>query len=598
MITHELTQGAPEWHAYRADHDNASDAPAMLGASSYKTRDELIAERATGITPEVNTATQRLFDSGHRFEALARPLAEKIIGEDLYPVTGSEGRLSASFDGLTMLEDVAFEHKRLNARLRAAFTQIQEAVSAGTLVDGVHKTNCAAQLLPEEYQIQMEQQCAVSGCEKVLFMASIWDDQDNLIEEQHCWYTPNLELRALIAAGWEQFHKDVAAYELPEAPAAPVVAEPMESLPAVSVRLDGRLAVVSNLPDFTTALRAFIARIPAKPETDQDFANAEGACKALKRAEDALTAGEESALAEMTDFEAMRRQVRDLKELARATRLATEKQVAARKEAIRGEIVASGVAVYRAHIDSLNQSLGRHYMPSLPVDFGGAVKGKRTIDSLQGAVNDELARAKIAAGEVYTRIQCNLKALHSTDGIVLALFPDMNSIVLKACDDFAALVQARMAQHQAAEQQRMDAERERIRSEEVAKLAREADAKARAEAAELARQQREQAAAQQQAAAAIAQAAAPVQEQAPVRVCAQSQAEAAPVQVDDEGRINLSAINLYLAPIKLDAAGLSALGFEPVEVVKASKLYRASSMTAIRAALIEHLTNMHEMEAA
>ena len=123
-------------------------------------------------------------------------------------------------------------------------------------------------------------------------------------------------------------------------------------------------------------------------------------------------------------------------------------------------------------------------------------------------------------------------------------------------------------------------------------------AKARAEAAELARQQREQAAAQQQAAAAIAQAAAPVQEQAPVRVCAQSQAEAAPVQVDDEGRINLSAINLYLAPIKLDAAGLSALGFEPVEVVKASKLYRASSMTAIRAALIEHLTNMHEMEAA
>ena len=109
MITHDLIQGSPEWLAYRPSHDNASDAPAMMGCSSYKTRDQLIAELATGITPEVDPATQRLYDSGHRFEKLARPLAEEIIGEDLYPCTGSvEGsRLSASFDGLTMLEDPA-----------------------------------------------------------------------------------------------------------------------------------------------------------------------------------------------------------------------------------------------------------------------------------------------------------------------------------------------------------------------------------------------------------------------------------------------------------------------------------------------------------
>ena len=29
MITHNLIQGSQEWHAYRAAHDNASDAPAM-----------------------------------------------------------------------------------------------------------------------------------------------------------------------------------------------------------------------------------------------------------------------------------------------------------------------------------------------------------------------------------------------------------------------------------------------------------------------------------------------------------------------------------------------------------------------------------------
>ncbi|HTH10950.1 MAG TPA: endonuclease, partial [Acidovorax sp.] len=87
MITHELKQGTPEWLAYRTAHDNASDAPAMMSESSYKTREQLIAEAATGIVPEVNAATQRLFDSGHRFEALARPLAEAIIEQDLYPCT-------------------------------------------------------------------------------------------------------------------------------------------------------------------------------------------------------------------------------------------------------------------------------------------------------------------------------------------------------------------------------------------------------------------------------------------------------------------------------------------------------------------------------
>ena len=123
MITHNLVQGTAEWHAYRAAHDNASDAPAMMGVSSYKTRDQLIAERATGIVPEVDAATQRLFDSGHRFEALARPLAEKIIGEDLYPCTGSiEGsRLSASFDGLTMLEAVQQAKAFVTAALKHSF---------------------------------------------------------------------------------------------------------------------------------------------------------------------------------------------------------------------------------------------------------------------------------------------------------------------------------------------------------------------------------------------------------------------------------------------------------------------------------------------
>lgn len=115
-----LTQGSPAWHQHRAQHWNASDAPAMMGCSSYKTRSELVRELATGIAPEADAATERRFADGHRFEALARPLAEEIIGEELSPCVGTEGKLSASFDGLTFMNDVGFEHKSVNDRLRAA----------------------------------------------------------------------------------------------------------------------------------------------------------------------------------------------------------------------------------------------------------------------------------------------------------------------------------------------------------------------------------------------------------------------------------------------------------------------------------------------
>ena len=71
-----LQQGSPEWLAHRAQHFNASDAPAMMGCSPYKTRTQLLHELHTGVSPEVDHYTQRIFDNGHRFEALARPLAE------------------------------------------------------------------------------------------------------------------------------------------------------------------------------------------------------------------------------------------------------------------------------------------------------------------------------------------------------------------------------------------------------------------------------------------------------------------------------------------------------------------------------------------
>jgi predicted phage-related endonuclease len=599
MQIHELTQGSPEWHAYRAAHFNASDAPAMMGVSTYKSRSQLVQEYAIGASVEVDAFTQARFDDGHRYEALARPLAEQIIGQDLYPVVGSDGKYSASFDGLTMAEDINWEHKSLNDDLRAV------------MIDG-----CTGADLPMMYQVQMEQQCMVSGADKVLFTASKWDGEE-LIEARHCWYEPNEALREEIITGWAQFEADVAAYQHVEVLPPPVAAA-VQDLPALSIRVDGQLTLNHNLVVFGDKLKSFIADIDTNPSDDQAFADAERAIKVMERAEDALGAAEASALGQVATVDEMVRTVASYKELARKTRLMLERVVKARKETIRVEILQSGRDRAAAHIADLNKRLGRPYMPTVAVDFAGVMKGKKTVTSLRDAVDTELARFKIEANAVADRIQVNLTTLRELAAAHAFLFADTPSLVLKAADDLAALVKMRIAEHEQAEKAKAEALRAQIAEEERIKAEKAAAEAERARvAAETKRQLDEQAAAvaaaraQQEAEARAVGAAAlaPQPAEAPKNDAPFQEVQAsAPAQVTpidtarapaaDEAMLRLGQINERLAPITLTAEGLARLGFAHAMVDKSAKLYRESDFQRICAALIRHVTGASQAKAA
>ena len=208
----------------------------------------------------------------------------------------------------------------------------------------------------------------------------------------------------------------------------------------------------------------------------------------------------------------MRRLVADLRALSRTTRLSTEKLVKARKESIRTEIYQEGVAAYRAHIDGLNKRIGKPYMPTLPVDFAGCIKGKKTVASLRDAVAGHLANAKIAANDVADKISVNLATLVELASEHKALFPDTGTIVLKAPDDLIALVKTRIADHERAEAERLEAQRAAIVEQERVK----AEKKAREELAEQQRREAEQAV--QAAAVATVVATAPAKAPEPVLV--------------------------------------------------------------------------------
>lgn len=575
-----LQQGSPEWHAHRMNHFNASDAPAMMGCSPYKTRAALIRELATGLGEEVTPEKQRIFDTGHRFEALTRPLAEEVIGEELYPVVGTLGKLSASFDGLTLMNDVAFEHKTLNNDLRAAMTTMDGAA------------------LPLAYRVQMEQQLLVSGAHKVLFMATKWDG-DTLVERREAWYLPDPQLREQILAGWAQLEADVCNYQ-PAEVVPQVVADPVEALPVVLVKVSGEIAITANFAAFEAKLREFLEhRLIREPKTDQDFADLDLQIKAMKGAEAALESAEAQMLAQIQSVDTAKKTKDMLHKLVRDNRLMAEKLLASEKERRKAEIVAAGQAAAREHYAALTARVGVSF--TVASDFPGAIKGKRSLSSMEEAIDTELARVKIELSRIADLIDGNRKAMDAADAA--GLFPDFAQVCTKPADDFANLIASRRA----AAAQRLEQERERIRAEEAARLEREqreaaeakareeaeaqrradAEAKAKADAEARAAQQAESlrieregdhAAAQRTSLVDYTPAPAPAPEVVPLR---------APPAANEAPTLSLGVINGCLGFV-VSADFLESLGFVATKE-RAARLYRPSDFPAICAGISAHV---------
>ena len=485
MIIHNLTQGSPEWLAYRAKMRNASDAPAMMGCSPYKTRAALLRELHTGVVPEVDIGTQKRFDNGHRVEALARPLAEEFIGAELYPVTGSLGNLSASFDGLTLDESTGFEHKALNDDLRAAFADMETIAPE-------HRERSGCRSLPLMYRVQMEQQLLVSGAERVLFMASAWTADEELIEERHCWYYPDAKLRQQIVDGWAQFERDLAAYVPPAAAEPAPVGRAPDTLPALRIELTGKVTA-SNLAEFKATALGAIRSVNRALKTDQDFADARKSIKWCEDIEARLDAAKEHALSQTADIDALFKALDDIKAEARRVRLDLDKVVTKRSVEVKEEAVAAARSALDLHIAAVNSEIAPMRLLPVAADFAGAIKGKRSIDSMQDALDTLLAGAKIAADAQGRAIRANVTAFHS---LALAddfgfLFRDLDQLVHKAADDFAAVVRSRIAEHKAAEAAK-EAKRKAEEAERIAaaerRAAAEAESRVRAEQEAQARQ--------------------------------------------------------------------------------------------------------------
>ena len=445
-----VVQGTQEWLDLRATKFTASEAPAMMGVSKYQSRDALLKMKATGETPEVSSYQEKIFAKGHATEEAARPLVENIIGDELFPATAISDEydwMLASFDGITMMEDVVFEHKLFN--------------------QGLYERVLANDLEPHYYW-QLEQQLLVSGAEKAIFVCSD-GTSDNFAS---CEYYSQPERRDQLVAGWQQFKKDLANYsDKPEV--VKVEAEPIRDLPVISYKMDG-LALNSNLDVFKQAAAELVAKSNQPIETDQDFADAEQMVKTFKGAEDKIKALSEQVLGEVQSIDSFVKDLKYIGEQIRQARLTTDKQVKNRKDEIRRQILTAANNKILQHALLLEQQIQAN-LPHIATSVLDAMKGKKTVQSLQEAADTAVSQIMVELDLHANKAKANLAALNNHADHQF-LFNDWSAICFKETDDFEALVTSRIAKHKEAEQQRLEQERLRIQREEKAKAERELEA--------------------------------------------------------------------------------------------------------------------------
>lgn len=443
MKIHNVAQGSAEWHALRAQHFTASEAPAMMGASKYQTRTDLLTLKKTGISPDVTPSQQLIFDKGHATEALARPLVEVMIGEELYPVVGTSGNLLASMDGATMLGETLFEHKLWNESLVA---QVK------------------SEELDPHYYWQLEQQLLVSGAERVIFVCSD-GTAENFVSME---YRPVAGRAKQLVEGWKQFEADLGTYEIAEAPSI-VVGKAPDELPALRIELTG-MVTASNLKVFEQSALAVIDSVKTTLTTDQDFADAKKAVKWCGDVEEAVAAAKKQALSQTQSIEELFSSLDRVSAHARETRLKVDKLVKAQELVVKTSIKQKAEQALLDHIAAINKTLGKVVLPNVHADFAGAMKNKRTIASLQDSVDTELARAKIDASQSADVIRLNLESLRTLAVDHAFLFVDAQQLVTKANDDLVSLIKVRISEHKKAEEEKAEALREKIRKEELQKI--------------------------------------------------------------------------------------------------------------------------------
>lgn len=462
----DLIQGSDEWLEARLNFLCASEASAVMDESKFMSRNQLLDLKKGWISNPNSSFKEMLFQKGHEHEAMARPIFELEEFEDFPPVVLSfmvsidldHMKFLSSFDGLGEDTGVVWEHKDWNLTL-------SENIRNGVLE-------------PQNYW-QLEHQMLVAGVKEATITCSD-GTADNWVSMVYK-SVPKRRKNLILAS--KQFLIDLDNHEL-EAKVETFETEREISLPCITYNVVGT-EITSNIADCLPAFKDQATfEMSRVLESDEDFVEKDKMNKAVIKARSALKEQRIKAKEQFFSFSQFDDVAEQIDKILLKMQSHGEKQVIQAKAAKKLKIknTAKGLVVdfnesvnkeiYPIRIDSI-------YKYGMP-DFDIAMKNKRTIESLQNAVDSLIAEFKVDVNEIKNLVLVNLKSLRELASEYEFLFMDTTDLVKKDNESLIAIIKNRISEHKEAEQIKLDLQREEIRKEEELKANKKAEAEKQA----------------------------------------------------------------------------------------------------------------------
>ncbi len=203
----------------------------------------------------------------------------------------------------------------------------------------------------------------------------------------------------------------------------------------------------SNFPFWRESLLKDINSVNLTLITDQDFAAATEDVKQLKNAEKAIQTAKIQAIEQTEEIQRLFEALDEIADRTRQTRLTLDRQIRAKKQTIKQDLLEKAMKEVQGHIDDKPDIFRRQQMNAYlhPYRFESAIKGKCTIHTAAKALEALVAELKKSINRACEAVLANAEILTGIPDNDKLLFQDIDTLVTLPKNELLLTIENRRA---------------------------------------------------------------------------------------------------------------------------------------------------------
>lgn len=214
------------------------------------------------------------------------------------------------------------------------------------------------------------------------------------------------------------------------------------------IKINGAVSS-SNFEEFESSVMEKVQSINTDLQTDDDFAEAEGAIKVFKSTEINIAQAKQDGINQTKDISDLFTMMDKLSDKIRTTRLKLEKDVKQEKERRKNEVFENGVSiVISAASDS---TVPPHAFTVDREAIKKAIHGKKSIEKMRAAVQEEVDRQIQNLKNLQEIVNTNTAEIEKAETEFPGLFPDKTNLVAQQPEIITATIKSRIDSFKLAE---------------------------------------------------------------------------------------------------------------------------------------------------